>query len=1000
MTSIENLFSNLTDLTKTKSINDYASEYKSNKSYSNTSSPALTQGEKYKKYQKKIKKNLEKKIDNVNSKEGFGDMGDNIQFNPNGLTIQTTNIIKENDYSSQQQTIANLQQQYDATVNEYENLVAEISGSTLGYINRVNPNNPYLGKNIQVGAGIMYVTQQGVAKWYPNPNILTSTAGKNGCPSQQQIVNTNLPWSSSYETAGATIPTKPPLITGTPMTAGQSCGNEGVNVFVNKLVNNPTISYKGCYADNRQSPVMTFIGGSPPPPSGSLQNGNFAQPQIANNSYQYISSNTTVPGWNFYAVLINNSSAWGYPMPYPSGSQAACIQSTQIFGQYIQLSSGTYTLTFYACGRPGYSGANKINVYCVPAGQNANSVYTFTPPITAWQKYTTTINIQNSGNYAFGFNGTIPNPNNSTAIQNIQLTLGSSSSSSGSYTYNQCKEAAIDAGYQYFALQGVNTGTSKGYCAVSDNEPLITSLGPGMVVTGQTALWASNTVSTGSTASIAVTGSLTVYNAGGQAVFSTPNKSTSSPPGYVGCYVDNGNRAMNNTVLSNNTIGNPNGPYNWGMNVASCKQRALDNNFKYYAIQAGSVCFLSNDLNQTTQYGKANNCSGSGDNIAGGGWANAVYSAGTPPSNYFLILQDDGNMVIYKGNSPSDQQAAVWATGTNGQQNVANPVYAASQGKYGKNWIPVGSTLAAGDFVGSNSGNMALIMQSDGNLVLYTFTIGSNCQKMSDGNTGGGVGANALYNVGIRGIQKNMGQVAYIDQNSELHPYQSSNVEYGVSYTKITGNDSYGNDIPNAAYGNATVQSCQSTCNDNPNCAGFAFSNNICFPKNSSMYPNGAKQLNPAVNLYVRNKNPSNTPIGVPVTTRNTDSVTYGSYVNGGQLSNEYGLANATSTQKQQLEQLESQLNLLASQLSTYTTDFGEGSYQAAEQSRTNVTGIQDYLQGIKTTNRTIKNMDTTNVDNILKDSDIVVLQKNYDYLFWSILAVGSVLVTMNISKN
>ena len=100
MTSIENIFSNLIDLTKTKSINDYASEYKKNKLYSNTASPALTQGEKYKKFQKKIKKNLEKKINNVNSKEGFGGMGDNLQFSPNGLTAQTNNIIQQNNYSS------------------------------------------------------------------------------------------------------------------------------------------------------------------------------------------------------------------------------------------------------------------------------------------------------------------------------------------------------------------------------------------------------------------------------------------------------------------------------------------------------------------------------------------------------------------------------------------------------------------------------------------------------------------------------------------------------------------------------------------------------------------------------------------------------------------------------------------------------------------------------------------------------------------------------------
>ena len=41
----------------------------------------------------------------------------------------------------------------------------------------------------------------------------------------------------------------------------------------------------------------------------------------------------------------------------------------------------------------------------------------------------------------------------------------------------------------------------------------------------------------------------------------------------------------------------------------------------------------------------------------------------------------------------------------------------------------------------------------------------------------------------------------------------------------------------------------------------------------------------------------------------------------------------------------------------------------------------------------------TKNIQIILKDSDIVVLQKNYNYLFWSILAAGTVLVSMNIVK-
>jgi hypothetical protein len=99
-----------------------------------------------------------------------------------------------------------------------------------------------------------------------------------------------------------------------------------------------------------------------------------------------------------------------------------------------------------------------------------------------------------------------------------------------------------------------------------------------MVVTGQTALWASNTASSetsnpGSTAALAITGSLTVYNAGGQAVFSTPNNST-SPTTYIGCYGDGPNRAM---------------PlYNGGSqqyNLAECQQIAQQNGAAYFGLQ-------------------------------------------------------------------------------------------------------------------------------------------------------------------------------------------------------------------------------------------------------------------------------------------------------------------------------------------------------------------------------------------------------------------------------
>lgn len=985
MTSITNLFSNFDDLTKKKTVTESATVYSKNMYNSSISTPALTQGERFKNYQKKIKKNLVKNAKQLSGQEGFGGIDLNqLDLTRNGLTEQSEHIIKNNTFSSsQQETIENLQQQYQNTLTQYENLLAEISGNVSGYVSRVNPSNPYLGKNVSFTTGqLCYVTQQGVVKWYPNPDILNATAGLNGCPASQ-VMPINLPWLPEYNTPGTTIPTTPSLVSGTPMTAGQSCGNEGENIYVEKILNNPSPTYEGCYADNTKSPLMKFIGGTPPPPSGNLQNGSFDQPQLSSNSFQYISSNSTVIGWDFYAVLINNSTAWGYPMPYPAGNQAACIQATQIFGQWIYLNSGSYDMTFYACGRPNYAGANTINVYCgqnSAGGTSEPTVLTFTPSTTAWQQYSAPLNISTSGSYAVGFYGTIPDGNYSTAIQNIVLTP-SGVTSQGAYTYDMCEQTAIDNGYQYFALQNVNPASSKGYCAVSNDLPTITKLGKAVVPSNQKPIWSSNTQGqTGNTAKLTSTGALAVYNSSGSAVYSTPSPSNTS---YVGCYGDSSNRAMQNTS---------NGqwlPFN------QCKQLAQDGGFSYFATQAvtngNGWCAASNDLQQAMEYGVATNCTKSNGNWMGGGWSNAIYSLDNNGS-FCLILLDSGNMVIQRGTSPSDNQGMVWQTSTTANQ--PNPQYAAANGTYGQNWITQGSSLAAGDFIGSPNGYIALIMQQDGNLVLYTFSNVSNCQKMNDGKTGGGSGANALYNIGQVGVSANMGKLAFIDQNSELHAYPATNVQFTNAYTQITGTESPGNDIPGASYGNATVQQCQTTCNEIADCGGFGFANNSCFP----MYPNSQRQPNPSVDLYVRNAIPLSPPVGVTNRTNNTDSVTYKNYVNGGTLSKEYGLAKANTVQQQQLEQLQTQMKLITNQITNLTNKFGEGSQKASAQMNNNTQGVEKYLKDLSKTHSKVQNFNT-NTDNILKDSDIVVLQKNYDYLFWSILAAGSVLVAMNIVK-
>ena len=205
------------------------------------------------------------------------------------------------------------------------------------------------------------------------------------------------------------------------------------------------------------------------------------------------------------------------------------------------------------------------------------------------------------------------------------------------------------------------------------------------------------------------------------------------------------------------------------------------------------------------------------------------------------------------------------------------------------------------------------------------------------------------------GNKKNMSSVAYIDENSKLYNYPSNNLQYSNSYTQIQGFDSAGYDIPGASFGNATVELCQTTCNKNTNCAGFTYTkNNVCYPKSSSMYPNGGIQINKNANLYVRGKNPINPPIGVSSATNNTDSIIYQNYINGGPIGKSYGLANATSVQKQQLAQLQTKMNLISSQISNLTSKFSSGTVSSEGQSKNNVKGIDGIAYNL---NERLKNI-------------------------------------------
>ena len=99
------------------------------------------------------------------------------------------------------------------------------------------------------------------------------------------------------------------------------------------------------------------------------------------------------------------------------------------------------------------------------------------------------------------------------------------------------------------------------------------------------------------------------------------------------------------------------------------------------------------------------------------------------------------------------------------------------------------------------------------------------------------------------------------------------------------------------------------------------------------------------------------------------------------------GLAKTLQPNSQQLNLLKGQLLTLAEQIIQKTNTFKQQSKQINNQTTIDSGILNDNLEKYK---EIIKKFgsSTANINGILSDSNIKVLQNNYNFIFWSILAV------------
>ena len=941
-------------------------------------------------------------------------------------TVATANIHTVPNVSTDPDTqeAFDLQAKMEDLLTRLQQAETENSKFINTFATSVNANtNPYLNKTIRFTTGhIAYVTNQGVVKYIPSMDIWnTSTASK-------EYTELDIPWNDAWNNVpGITIPTTPPLVSGKFMTLGESLGNEGRNVYVDKLITNTTATYQGCYTNNS----TTFIGGDPPVAETFITNGNFSQPQIANNSYQYLAGSSSVPGWDFNCVLVNNSTAWSYLMPYPNGDQCASIQGTGYINQIVNLYAGvTYTVSFVASGRNCCDGSglsNPVNIQLyTTSNEYVSTVSNFQPPVSVWTNYSKTFTVPTSQNYKLYFSGTWTASDRSTAIQNIYINKGASSNSGGTYTYNMCKQAAIDSGYQYFGLQNVNTETKTGYCAVSNDAVGVSQKGTSFAVNKIIPLWASGTNGSGQSASFTNQGTLSVYDSAGTSIYNTDN-STAQPSNYLGCYGDTGARAMPYLQSGNQVY-----------DLTKCQQTATDNGAApYFGLQnstsgTNAQCWLSSNIDGIRKYGKATNCTKLSDGTySGGGWSNAIYSL-DPSSFYYLILQDDGNMCIYRGSGPDDYQGTIWCAMTNDKQQKPNPDYAAAKSKYGKNWISSGTSLSAGDFVGSTDGSIYLIMQGDGNLVLYTSSVGENCSIIDSIEYqdiyGGGVGANALYKLDEVAIPGNMGKNGYVNGESKLSEFPADMMTTGYSEPIPNKIDKSYHIIPGwNSWIDGSIGDAKWLCNNEPKCNTIVTVNGmpgIYFIANSS---NTELNESPGFTSILKTNTVDKTKINSSCNSQDPisiDTIQWEHYQKGALMTPDTtcSIGKLESLKSKTMDDLKIQLAEVSSQLveklnkievknNSLNTQMDSGGKQIKIDVKKYKENAQKILSYSKMPNkkRPITQQNNTNtlegyenafINNIVSDSNIVSTQGIYSYIIWSIIATVTVIITIELFTN